>query len=61
MCMQAEQGREEMDRILTLLAVQERLGLAAEGPMPPAALAKAALQVHPESKTDPCEAVALHS
>jgi hypothetical protein len=43
---QAVHVRDDMDRILTLLAVQERLGLAAEGPLPPAALAQAAIEVH---------------
>lgn len=43
---QAVHVRDDMDRILTLLAVQEKLGLAAEGPLPPAALAQAAIEVH---------------
>lgn len=38
-----------MDRILMLLAVQERLGLVEEGPLPPRALADAALQARPGS------------
>lgn len=46
--MQALQGNAEMDRILTLLAVQERMGLAEEGPLPPRALADAAIQARPK-------------
>ena len=46
--MQAVQANAEMDRILTLLAVQERLGLAEEGPLPPRALAEAAIQARPK-------------
>ncbi len=45
---QAVQANAEMDRILTLLAVQERLGLAEEGPLPPRALADAAIQARPK-------------
>ncbi|BDA43944.1 Nuclear pore complex protein NUP133 [Coccomyxa sp. Obi] len=49
---QAVQGSAEMDRILTLLAVQERLGLAEEGPLPPRALADAAIQASSSAPED---------
>jgi hypothetical protein len=44
-CAQASAGLEQADRVLTLLHVQQALGLAASPPLAPAALAEAALQV----------------
>jgi hypothetical protein len=40
------EGEQQMNSVLALLEVQQRLGLQDQGPLPAQALAEAALQVH---------------